>query len=308
MKTVNPKSNFGPVLYCGDPHGEFGQVIKAATELHASAVVLLGDVDAARPLWEELEPIVDRLWFIHGNHDADTDANWLRITGKEIGHRNIHGRVVTLPDGTRLAGLGGVFREAVWYPGLHGAAGDPKFRSRGEHGSATPKQNRWKHPDPAHGAVGAAGHPKLSDNGHRRHFATIYPDELDRLADLRADVLITHEAPGYHPNGFEILDTLAQVMGVKATVHGHHHDCLDSSARWAAQGFASFGVGLRGVAAIENLNGLGVTAVSQRIIVPGALDLQRSYRSKNIAGGTDSAEDSGSVALQGEPLRKRMRP
>ncbi len=36
-------------------------------------------------------------------------------------------------------------------------------------------------------------------------------------------------------------------MGVRTTVHGHQHDCIDSSARWAEQGFESYGVGLRGV-------------------------------------------------------------
>ena len=38
-------------------------------------------------------------------------------------------------------------------------------------------------------------------------------------------------------------------MGVRMTVRGHQHDCIDSSARWAEQGFESYGVGLRGVMA-----------------------------------------------------------
>ena len=38
-------------------------------------------------------------------------------------------------------------------------------------------------------------------------------------------------------------------MGVRMTVHGHQHDNIDSSAHWDAQGFQSFGVGLRGVMA-----------------------------------------------------------
>jgi len=33
------------------------------------------------------------------------------------------------------------------------------------------------------------------------------------------------------------------------SVHGYHHDALDSSSRWAAQGFESRGVGLRGISA-----------------------------------------------------------
>lgn len=82
---------------------------------------------------------------------------------------------------------------------------------------------------------------------------------------LHADILVTHEAPGYHGNGFLILDTLARKMGVKVTVHGHQHDCQDSSERWVEQEFESFGLGLRGITAI-NSDGLA------RVVVPAELD------------------------------------
>ena len=222
------------VLYCGDPHGQFTHILKAAAELHATAVILLGDMEPARPLHEELDCLLDRVWFIHGNHDTDSDALWERVWGSKLAERNIHGRVVTLPNGMRIAGLGGVFRKTVWYPdGSAANAGDPDFRTRAEHARSTPRQDRWR-----------GGPP-------RKHWSTIYPEEVDRLAELRADVLITHEAPGYHPNGFAIVDTLAQSMGVGVAVHGHHHDALDSSAHWEQQGFKSFGVGLRGITAID---------------------------------------------------------
>ena len=58
-------------------------------------------------------------------------------------------------------------------------------------------------------------------------------------------------------------------MGVHTTVHGHQHDCIDSSARWDAQGFKSFGVGLRGVMARDSQEQV-------RTLVPGALDDQNS--------------------------------
>ena len=74
---------------------------------------------------------------------------------------------------------------------------------------------------------------------------------MDQLSALQADILIAHEAPGYHAYGFEVLDTLARRMGVHTTVHGHQHDNIDSSAHWEAQGFKSFGVGLRGVMALD---------------------------------------------------------
>jgi hypothetical protein len=54
---------------------------------------------------------------------------------------------------------------------------EPNFRSRHEHAKKTPRHDRW-----------AGGH-------HRKHWGTIYPDEIERLAGLHADVLVTHEAP-----------------------------------------------------------------------------------------------------------------
>ena len=36
--------------------------------------------------------------------------------------------------------------------------------------------------------------------------------------------------------------------------HGHQHDKLDSSGQWNAQGFQSFGVGLRGMMAVDGFD------------------------------------------------------
>lgn len=173
-----------------------------------------------------------------------------RVWDSPLAGRSVHSRVVTLPDSTRLAGLGGVFRGMVRDAANPSA---PVVRSRREHALATPRQDRWN------------GSP------HRKHPGTIYPADIDRLADLRADALVTYEAPGHHRHGFAVLDTLAQVMGVKVVVHGHHHDRLDSSATWDAPGFKSFGVGLRGITAID------VEGCAQ-VIVPGELDKLRAGR------------------------------
>jgi predicted phosphodiesterase len=247
----------GPVLYCGDPHGSFAHINEAALRTNASAVVLLGDLEPIHPLHEELHPIRDRVWWIPGNHDADSDDLWIRVWGSGLADRNVHGRVVTLPDGTRLAGLGGIFREAVWHPSPGAArGGKPAFRSRAEHSASTPPHERWR------------------GSHARKHWGTIYADEVNRLAELQADVLVTHEAPGYHPHGFDLLDTLAQSMGVRAVVHGHHHDRLDSSARWASQGFASIGIGLRGISAVF----LEPDRVRVEVMRRGELDGQRADR------------------------------
>jgi len=65
----------------------------------------------------------------------------------------------------------------------------------------------------------------------------------------KAVILLTHEAPSCHRHGFEELDLLAEVMGAKLIVHGHHHShynaCLESGIRVC-------GAPLRGVV---NING-----------------------------------------------------
>ena len=248
----------GPILFCGDPHGQFRQIVQAAGHTRAVAVILLGDMEPKRPLEDEMAPLAARSvpwFFIGGNHDADSDDVARRVWSAATEQHDAHGRVVTLPGGLRLAGLAGVWRESVWYPSPSAARGGaPTWRSREEHAQHTPRQGRW-----------------LGTMPPRKHFASIYYDEFERLADLRTDILISHEAPGYHPNGFALLDDLARAMGAQLTVHGHHHDALDSSGAWNPQGFESHGVGLRGVSA-RWPDG------RWEVIVKGELDEERAGR------------------------------
>ena len=58
-------------------------------------------------------------------------------------------------------------------------------------------------------------------------------------------------------------------MGVRMTVHGHQHDSIDSSAHWDAQGFQSFGVGLRGVMVFD---APAQELLQVRTVVAGTLD------------------------------------
>jgi len=246
------------LLSAGDPHGQFSHIAHSAG-YSADAVILLGDMEPERPLHEELKPLLERrvpIFWIPGNHDADSDELWIRVWGSELADQNIHGRVIELADGTRVAGLGGVFRESVWHPSPASVrGGEPAFRTRSAHAKATPRQDRW-------GGTGP----------HRRHWGSIYPAEVDRLADQRAEILVTREAPGYHPHGFELLDDLARQLGVKVAIHGHHHDALDSSAHWAAQGFQSNGVGLRGMSLLDT------STWQWSVIQPGELDNTRAQR------------------------------
>ena len=228
-----------PILYCGDPHGKFDHILRAATQLQPVAVILLGDLEPLSPLHTELAQIADITVFIHGNHDTDSRRSFDNIWGSKLANKNLDGKVLALPDGTNLAGLGGVFREQVWHP-----AKQPHFHSRKEHATATPRQDRWQ------------------SSVVRKHWSSIYPETIERLRSQQTHILITHEAPSYHPFGFKAIDNLANQMGAKVVVHGHHHDAIDSSASWEKQGFKSFGVGLRGITAID-------AAGNSEIIVPG---------------------------------------
>ena len=63
----------------------------------------------------------------------------------------------------------------------------------------------------------------------------------------QADILVTHEAPGCHPNGFQVLTDLARSMHVKHYFHGHQHDSLNYESKFKELEFSCFGVGLRGI-------------------------------------------------------------
>jgi predicted phosphodiesterase len=99
------------IFFCGDVHGNFEHLIQAVREHWPAALILLGDVQAQRPLELELAPILDEteLWFVHGNHDSEQDYD--NLFGSSLASRNFHGKVIEVA-GVRIAGLGGIFLEA----------------------------------------------------------------------------------------------------------------------------------------------------------------------------------------------------
>ena len=235
------------IFFCGDVHGQFGHVIEAVQAHRPDAIVLLGDLQAKAPLEIELAAILAQteVWFIHGNHDTDSEADHDHLFGSALADRNLHGRVVSVA-GVRIAGLGGIFREQVWRPPESGNYASPQdFVARGGKG------NRWR-----------GGLPL-------KHRSSIFPADCLNLSKLRADVLVTHEAPSGHPHGFVALDELARSLGVEKAFHGHHHDRLDYSAEQTRLGFKAFGVGLR-----------GITDQDGQVIRPGELDNARAGRMK----------------------------
>lgn len=240
------------ILFCGDAHGKLRHVLDAALRLQPMAVVLLGDIESPRPLHVELAPIRDKVWWITGNHDTDHANSWSNLMNSELADRCLDGRVVTLPDGTRLAGLGGVFREKIWLP-----PNAPKFESYDAWlGSLQPGWNKRQ-----------GGKQAMFESERLKHHSTIFHDRYQELACQRADILVTHEAPEFHRHGNEALTLLALALDAKTTFHGHHHDRLDYNECAGELGMAAFGVGLR-----------GITGRDGRVIVPGELDQIRAHR------------------------------
>lgn len=213
------------ILFYGDPHGGFKSLTEAAKKHKPDAVVLVGDNDCNRPLEQELETITDKtdIFWIPGNHDYDTDLWYNRLFESKLADKNIHGKVINC-NGLRVAGLGGVFLARVWHPDP-GVIKNVKWEKRSDYiESVVPKNNRDK---------------PLS----RKMQKAIWPEDYWHLADQNCDILITHEAPSSHRHGFDVIDDLAEHMGAKLIVHGHHHESYE--------GQTNYGCTVRGLAMRE---------------------------------------------------------
>jgi len=215
------------LMFFGDPHGDLQPVIAAVDRFRPEAIVLLGDIQSRQPLHIELGRILNltEVWFIHGNHDTDSDSDYDNLWGSELADRNLHGRVVEIA-GYKVAGLGGIFRSKIWDP--RRPIEEAAFASAEALRRSMRPEERWR------------------DGIARRHRSTIFPDEYQRL--LRsgpADILVTHEAPAAHPHGWQAIDELAETLGAQLVVHGHHHSSIDYVAEGmltAAAPFRAFGV------------------------------------------------------------------
>lgn len=107
--------NHNQIWMLGDVHGEYRYLHRAlfGASVTPAWLVFLSDVDADdRPLPAYLDALRAqwpslRFAFIHGNHDADSDAHWAVL--HDCGDATpLYGRVATL-GGLRVAGLGGRF-------------------------------------------------------------------------------------------------------------------------------------------------------------------------------------------------------
>lgn len=216
-----------PILFAGDPHGNFSPIIRACLARPAGALVIVGDCDCHQPLPRIMAPVLDAGWSVHwilGNHDTDTDHGFDHLVAAHPD--GDLGLCVTEIDGLRIGGLPGVFKPRIWYPRADtpGEAIEPaRFPTRESFMEALRPDQLWR-----------GGLPLW-------HRDTIFPEDFDRLAAERFDILVAHEAPSSHPYGFAVLDDLARSAGAWLVVHGHHHDSYD---RVMANGVRVRGLGL----------------------------------------------------------------
>jgi predicted phosphodiesterase len=195
-------TTMGSLIIYGDPHGNWVPLLKACAAERPDGVVILGDCDLKTPLRQQLKPLLDagiRLRWIPGNHDVDTHQYHDFLWG-DYPQGNLHGTWGQV-GGMIVGGLGGVFYEEVWYPRFEEA--DPHFRSRKHFVRQLPPADRL---DP-----------------HLRRQDAIFPEDVRGLSGLHVDVLVCHEAPSSHKNGFLGIDAAAALCRAPLIVHGHHH-------------------------------------------------------------------------------------
>ncbi len=219
------------IVFIGDIHQMWDKVERGLGQLREppSAAVILGDVQCDRPLDVCADPLLRRgipVHWIYGNHDNDGGPGmWHNLTAPDLNpltarHR-LNGTVATI-DGIRIAGLGGTFRPRVWEP-----PAEARLRGRSEVADDVRQMCRGWREEHVQGLI------------HSLSTTSIWPEDYAALAEQRADILVTHEAPSSHPAGSAALDTLARAMGVRLIVHGHHHVNYRATA---ADGLQAMGV------------------------------------------------------------------
>lgn len=252
----------GDIWFCGDTHGSLGHIVEHVLAAHAAgdcpaAIILLGDIDAPRPLHIELEAIrgLTDIYWIPGNHDSDDNNAWNNLVSSELADRNLHCRITEIAS-WRVAGLGGVFRKKIWSP-----PATPAFKN----------YDSWRNDLIARRPARDWGLAETADE--RRHKTSIFPDCIAGLEGLRSDILVSHEAPECRTDGrgWEAVGNLARRLGAQFVFHGHHHDRQDYSDHFTDLGFRAYAVGFRGITALDREGRVSV-------IRPGDFDGDESMR------------------------------
>lgn len=273
------------ILMFGDTHGELKHILPVVQKEKPAAIIFLGDIQAQRPLEQELADVMrlTEVWWIPGNHDTDSKADHDNLFNSALADRNLHGRIVEI-DGHKVAGLGGIFRASIWWPDP--VETEPVFISYEEYIKDGLMADRWKlyrkqakasmtiedckqyQKNVANGWIPELPMPEIAGKA-LTHKSSIFYEDYIELYGQQADILVAHEAPSCHRHGFQAIDQLAQSMKIKHAFHGHHHDNLDYSAHEVRMGFKAHGVGLR-----------GVTDLFGNVIKAGQLDEQRMQGSE----------------------------
>jgi predicted phosphodiesterase len=195
------------ILFAGDPHGNFEPLVTAVKKHKPEAVVLLGDYDLERPLESYLHEIIGQteiLW-IAGNHDFESHSKYTNLFNSALAQNELHLKVKEVA-GIRIAGLGGIFLGRVWYPPQ-----PPKWTGKSHYLQKQPGLRQ----------------PGMS----LKYQSAIWFDEVEAFKTLKADILVTHEAPGSHRHGFRVIDEIGLAMGVKNIFHGHLHENYSCTIR-----------------------------------------------------------------------------
>ena len=112
--------------------------------------------------------------------------------------------IFTAGRGADRRGLGGVFKEKVWY--LRFEMARPTYRSQRDDLRHLPRGDRWR-----------GGLPLRARDA-------IFPADVEALRGCRADVLVTHEAPTCRQHGVVGIDIAAEACRARLVVHGYHHE------------------------------------------------------------------------------------
>jgi predicted phosphodiesterase len=211
------------IIVAGDPHGNFAPILRACAAGAPGTLILLGDCELRVPLRRQLAPLFIAGWtvcWILGNKDAETEAAFDNLA-VDFPEGDIGARVIEA-DGVRIAGLGGVFKPRIWCPDPDDP---PGFATRREFLASLDAREHWR-----------GGLPLW-------HRDSIFPEDFARLAQLRFDVLISHEAPSSHRHGFAVIDRLAEAAAARLIVHGHHHQSYVATL--------ANGIAVRGLAIAE---------------------------------------------------------
>jgi Icc-related predicted phosphoesterase len=248
--------------FCGDTHGSLEHIVEHVLSAHAAgqapaAIILLGDIDAPRPLHIELAVIrkLTQIFWIHGNHDSDDNLAWNNLVASELSNASLHCRVAQVGS-WQVAGLGGIFRRRIWSP---------------PEGPTFPSYEAWRADLISRRPPKDFGLAETAEE--RRHKTSIFPECVAGLERLRADILVSHEAPECRDDGrgWRAIDDLARALGVRYAFHGHHHDSPDYSKSFSPMGFEAYAVGFRGITALEREGRV-------KVIRPGDYDAAGNMR------------------------------